>query len=77
MNREIGELFEVTSRDGSKEKLLVYPSDGCEGCYFHRKFSTKCSNQDLCLKGGLENVVGSCSRDCRKDGSQVIFRRIK
>ena len=61
MERKIGEIFDY---DG-KSYQVIY-GRGCRNCDI----------KDLSNYNSIKTVAGYCSRDCRKEGNEVVFKEI-
>lgn len=47
-----------------------HPDDCCTGCYFKESLVR-------CYDNGVTGTIGACTRACRKDCKDVIFRKVK
>lgn len=63
MKREIGEIFEF---QGRLYETVEDNSDSCLQCVFHKE--KECS--------GNRDIIGSCARFNRNDGTTVIFKAV-
>lgn len=63
MERKIGEIFEF---QGKKYKVVEDNIDSCLCCVFFK--NNECST--------YRNIVGSCAKSKRGDGTTVIFKEV-
>lgn len=64
MKREIGEIFELQNE---WYKVVDDPENTCRDCAF------KSTRGKTCDSDSYREIIGSCSEDCRNDGTTVIF----
>lgn len=73
ITRPVGDIFVYRVPDAPMDVwvkvLKVQKKEGCNGCIFKSRHSR------ICFEIGVE-LVGYCSKSCRTDGNDVIFKQI-
>ena len=67
MERNIGDIFRY---DVVTLQVVNAESSFCFGCYFHDK-GLECAYRKV------RKTIGSCNILCRKDGMNVLFKKVE